>query len=315
MHSDKDTAKGRLSRASIGIGMALVLVFSVVSTIATIEMQAAFAEKGGKSDKEKQSENSKDEKSKSSTTGTNSTETEEEEYDGHKGKAADGKTKEKSKDTTDKETTKPAWAKQLNETADEIHAKHLKMNAEFAGPYTANLTYSVMANGTAEAIGNSTYDGDSALSLEMSIWKSTPNQVRMDVIEGTVSVHNKTMDVHSGHAHYWIKTNRLLIIAFVTEDGVPAAEIDSNVTGTNQTAVVNQTTTTNQTSTDVPEIDEVDMEPQVRVLKLWMTMPAGAEGLPNSESPEPAEILTMSPQSKLASLCFLEMSGEVTLST
>lgn len=116
------------------------------------------------------------------------------------------------------------------------------MNAGFAGPYAANLTYTLSANGTAYAIGNSTYTGDAELSLEMSVWKSTPSQVRMDVIGGTVNVDGQKLDVHSDHVLYRIIPHKLLIIAVMMENGNTEDDAYSDAS--------------NQTSTHTTEVDD-----------------------------------------------------------
>jgi hypothetical protein len=223
---------------------------------------------------------------------------------------------------------KHSWQERLNQTAEEIHEKHLKMEGGFYGPYTANLNYTLNANGTADAIGNSSYTGNAELSLEMSLWKSTPGLVKMDVTGGTLTVDGDNKEVHSGHGFYWINNDRMLVIAFVVEGGSGENDDtdanDSNQTSTdttNQTSTMNQTSTTdntgNQTSTendDVESEDDGSSRYQVRLLKLWITIPDGAE-LPTDETAEPIEVDVVSRQSKLASMWFLEMHGEVALST
>jgi hypothetical protein len=308
---------GDLTYTILAIGIALVLVFSAISTIATIGLSAAFAEKGGSgggkgnsSSDHGNGDKSKGQQGSNQTTSTNSTNSTDSD-------AEDDDNSKKGKDKGNEnhyQSVKPAWEERLNQTADEIHEKHLKMNAGFSGPYTANMTYTFNANGTAYAIGNSSYAGDVQLSLDMSVWKSRPTQVQLDVTGGELTVDGQSMEVHSGHAHYWSNTNRMLIIAFVVEGGNVEDTNDGNQTST----ITNQTSTTNQTSsiddTIESEDDEGVSEPQIRVLKLWITIPEETNGLPTSESPNPIDVDIMSPQSKLASMWFMEMDGEVALS-
>ncbi len=285
---------------TLAMGVAFVLVFSVFSTIATMGLQAASAEKGGKSGEEGSSssdhangsKSKPEQKSNQTDSGDDST--------SNKGK---GKGKESY------QSIRPAWEERLNQTAEEIHNKHLKMNAGFSGPYTADLSYTLTANGTADAIGNSSYTGDAQLSLDMSVWKSTPGQVKMDVTGGTLTVDGQSMDVHSGHAHYWINTNRMLIVVFVIEGA--DNEDNEDASNSNQTSTTNQTSTDNTAQTD----DEGYSKPQVRILKLWITIPEDSGELPTAQPAEPIQVDVKSHQSKLASMWFLEMSGEVALST
>lgn len=300
---------GDLTHAILAAGIALVLVFSAISTIATIELPTAFAENGGNSGEKGNSDHGKgsnhDAQQESNQTSNNSSNSSD---SGAEDDSTSNKGKSKGKESH--HPSKPSWVEHLNQTADEIHEKHLKMNAGFSGPYTANLTYTLNANGTADAIGNSSYTGDAQLSLDMSVWKSTPGQVKMDVTDGTLTVDGQSMEAHSGHAHYWINTNRMLIIAFMIEGGYSE---DNNKANDG-----NQTSTSNQTSTDntVESEDEDGLsEPQVRVLKLWITIPEESAELPTAQSSDPIEIDVMSRQSKLASMWFLEMDGEVALST
>jgi hypothetical protein len=273
-----------------------VLAFSIVSTIAPIESQIAYAEKGGKKSTEK-GEKSKDQRNNQ----TSST------HEQKEGKKIKGNEKIKER------ANKPAWERQLNQTADEIHEKHLKLRAGFSGGYTPGLTYSLSANGTADAIGNSTDVGDAKLSVEMSVWKSTRGQVKMDITGGSLTVDEKSMQVHSGHAHYWVKNNRMLVIAFVIEGTVTSN--NDETTANNQTSTTNQTSSSNQTSTAIEEPEEDGSDTKFRVMKLWLKVDEDSGQLPTVDSSEPIKVEVMSRQSKLASMWFLEMSGEVALST
>ena len=292
--------------AILAVTVVFVLVLSIVSTVATIGLRTAFAEKGGKSGEDGSYDHGKGEKSKarqetnqSSTNSSNSTESDEEQNNG-KGK---GNRKESH------QSMKRSWEEYLNQTANKIHDKHLKMNAGFSGLYTSDLTYTMKANGTADAIGNSTYAGDAQISLDMSVWKSTPGQVKLDVTGGTFTVDGQNMDVHSGHAHYWKNINRMLIVAFVIEGG--DNEYNEDASNNNQTSSTNQTSTANTAQSDT----EGFSEPQARVLKLWISIPEGSGKLPTDQLADPIQVDVKSQQSKLASMWFLEMSGEVALST
>ncbi|MFY3742219.1 MAG: hypothetical protein HMLIMOIP_002683 [Candidatus Nitrosomirales archaeon] len=308
-------------QAILAIGLALVLVSSSISTIASIQLPNAFAEKGSDHPEKGQSNHGKDKSNHKSnqttTSSSNSTESDVEESN-----------KGKGRENHSHQSIKHSWEDQLNQTADEIHEKHLKMEAGFYGPYTSDLTYTLNVNGTADAIGNSSYAGEAELSLDMSVWKSTPGLVKMDVVGGTVMVDGESMEVHSGHAYYWINKDRMLIVAFVTEGGYNENEENANggnETSTdntgNQTSSSNQTSidnTTNQTSTTTDDAVESEgqglSEHQVRILKLWITIPEGDE-LPTDEVADPIQVDVMSRQSKVASMWFLEMHGEVTLAT
>ena len=296
--TNEGASTGGLSRATLAIGIALVLVFSAVSTIAIIQLPTAYAEKGNSSADHGNSYKSTA-KNQSNQTITNSTE------------ADDHNTSKKGKGKEDHQPIKSSWEARLNQTADEIHSKHLKMNAGFSGPYTSNMTYTLNANGTADAMGNSSYVGNAELSLDMSVWKSTPGQVKMDVTGGTLMVDGQSMEVHSGHAHYWINKDRMLIVAFM---------IDGAYTEDNEAAIhnANQTSATNQTSTDNTADSEAQVglsEPHVRILKLWITIPEQDAKLPTDQTANTMNIDVMSRESKLASMWFLEMHGEVALST
>jgi len=285
---------GKCILACVGLAVAFVLVFSIVSTIAPIGSHSVFAEKGGKSQ-------DKGEKSKGRS--TNETQTTSKQHDDHKDskKAKEnGKIKERS--------MKRAWEQQVSQTADEIHNKHLRMNAGFSEGYISGLTYSLKANGTADGLGNSTYEGDVKVSVEMSVWKSTPGQVKMDITGGTLTVDGKSMEVHSGHAHYWVKHNRMLVIAFVLEGVQSLNNAETNTA--NQTSNINQTTTDTTQSTQ-----DYDPDTKVSVLKLWLNTQGGSGQLATNDLGQPVKVDVISPQSKLASMWFLGMSGVVALST
>src|SRR5687768_8631668 len=114
-----------------------MLLLSVISTVAQFGPQAAFAEKGG--DKGKSSHgkgdkgNSSQEKDDKNKQEKDTTTSESEEKDKDK--------KVKDSGNESKKSAKKALKERLNQTADEIHKKHLKMDAGFSGPYNANLTY------------------------------------------------------------------------------------------------------------------------------------------------------------------------------
>jgi hypothetical protein len=284
---------GKHILACVGLAVAFVLVFSIVSTIAPIGSQSVFAEKGGKS-------HDKGEKSKERITNQTQTTSKHDDHKDSKKANENGKIKERS--------MKRAWEQQVNQTAGEIHKKHLRMNAGFSDGYTSALTYSLQANGTADGLGNSTYEGDVKVSVEMSVWKSTPGQVKMDITGGTLTVDGKSIEVHSGYAHYWAKHNRMLVIAFVVEGGESLDNAESNTT--------NQTTNINQTLTDTTQSSQdYGLDTKVRILKLWLNIQEGSGQFPTNDLGQPVKVEVISPQSKLASMWFLEMSGEVALST
>lgn len=352
VRKDAKIGNNKLGYKALALTVAFVLMFSAVSTATTIGFQTAFAEKGGEQgtmsnsgDQGKTSESkvNKSNQTASSTSSANSNVTESEDNNvSNSGKNKNDKGKGTQKSGKSSSTNSPSWTQYANQTGEEIHAKHLKMKASALAAYPAGLTYTLNANGTAKAIGNSNYTGDADLSLEMSVWKSRPSLVSMDVTGGSLTVDGETMEIQSGHAHYMNNSKRLLLIAFMTdndgsysesnddEDQQQQEEEQTNVNQTSSTNTTNtsNTTTTNQTSGDnntavveeedqeVDEEEEEATKPKLRLLKLWITMTGEAAKLPNNESSSSTmEVEVMSRQSKVASMWFLEMAGEVALST
>lgn len=174
-----------------------------------------------------------------------------------------------------------------SETAKERHDEHLATHSPTVGPYSANMNYTLTAEGTATSVSDNSTSTKASLSLELSVWKSTKGLVSMDIMNGTINIGNETIPVHNGHAYYLIHNHQFRVLGFIVDTN----STSGNGSQGNETASMN-----------------------LKVLKLF----AGgdkSEGnvLPTSSSGTPLKITIVDPQSKLASEWFLKMNGEVKL--
>lgn len=172
-----------------------------------------------------------------------------------------------------------------SETAKERHDEHLATHSPTVGPYSANMNYTLTAEGTATSVSDNSTSTKASVSLELSVWKSTKGLVSMDIMNGTINIGNETIQVHNGHAYYLIHNHQFRVLGFIVDTN----STSSNGSQGNETASMN-----------------------LKVLKLV----AGgdkSEGnvLPTSSSGTPLKITIVDPQSKLASEWFLKMNGEV----
>lgn len=177
----------------------------------------------------------------------------------------------------------------INETANDIHRGHLGMHAPIAGPYKANMNYTLDASGNATAISDNSTSKSASISLNLSTWKSTRSLVSMDIMNGTITIGgNQTVSIHDGHAYYLISNHQVRLLAYIKGT--------DNTLGSNSHG------------------NETSPSSGAKLLKLIAKVHNNADEttvLPTSASDKPLQISILSPQSKLASEWFLGMTGEV----
>lgn len=157
-------------------------------------------------------------------------------------------------------------------TPGQRHAENLSLKAPAEKSYLANQNYTMEAQGS----GISATDGteiEMRVSLEFSIWKSTPSLVWMDIMNGTVEIGDETLLVRSGAAYYLANMHQLRIAAFVAGSGAD------------------------------------DKAFQILIMKA--KLPSGA--LPSPDSADPVLIEVLSPQSKLLPGWLVKLNGETKL--
>lgn len=317
--------------------LALLVSTALLSSALIVEagVQKVYAAKGGNGGKGGGGGNSSDngdkgksqDKGQSDKTSSSAAVNEDDEDDSknHNGGAKDNSSgKEKSQQENSDEE------KKQNNTslAKSQKYKPHKLNETATWSDGANMTYSLEAGGIAKAIGksNSTANATAGaeLSVEMSVWKTTKSLVSMDITNGTITVDGKTMEFYSGQVNYMPSKHKMLLAGFITESrddgaGENQTTIDTGVdnqTFTNQTSLevvgTNQTSTDtgiNQTSTEIPYGTDTDEESGdelvLRHVKLWMRVGEGGSSPSDSMT-----VTVLSPQSKISSEWFLQMSGE-----
>ncbi|HJS83079.1 MAG TPA: hypothetical protein VJ742_09630 [Nitrososphaera sp.] len=317
-----------LRRVIMAAFVSTALLTSIVTSLGN-GVQDAYAAKGGKSDDSSDRGKSAEKgKSKNSTSTSSSDKQHNSKHDG--GNATDAKPNNGKK---------PSDIEEQNSILKK--AEKLKQHGnetDVSLSYSTNGTFLMEANGTAKAIGANGSSSDAELSVEMSIWKTKKNMVSMDITEGSISVDGQAMEFYSGQAHYFPYGDKMLLTGFVVVDnsyGQSEPEgndesADDNQTGTsnqtstaiNQTSSVNsnqtstedvglnQTSTTPVTSGDETVESLVEEGPSLRHIKLWIKVTG--EELLGTEGSEPENsIEILSPQSKIASQWFLEMTGEL----
>jgi hypothetical protein len=241
--------------------------------------------------------------------------------------SSDTETKSKRHNTTDANPGKGKKSEYTGSTntTEYVKAQKLKshsLNETVAWPYSEYTAYTLEANGTAKGIGNGTAsESEAEIAVDMSVWNTKKNLVSMDIENGTISIDGNLMEFYSGQAHYLPNKGKMLLVGFVIvgegaeETGLPV----ENQTTTN----LNQTSTGNQTSTEIPPAEEttevVEDEansPSLRHVKLWIKVTGEGESIPSEESAESSTTVeVLSPQSKVASMWFLQMEGEMYYST
>lgn len=287
--------------------LSALLISSAFAMVPT--NQEAYAAMGGS---EKGSEGNGDKGKSKSASNTTSSDTE---------------TKSKRHNTTDANPgkgKKPEYTGSTN-TTEYVKAQKLKshrLNETVAWPYSEYTAYTLEANGTATVIGNGTAsESEAEISVDMSIWNTKKNLVSMDIENGTISIDGNSMEFYSGQAHYLPSKGKMLLVGFVIvgEEAEGTGVPTENQTTTN----LNQTSTGNQTSTEIPpneetaEEDEVEADgPSLRHVKLWIKVTGEGESIPSEESTESSTTVeVLSPQSKVASMWFLQMEGEMYYTT
>lgn len=174
-----------------------------------------------------------------------------------------------------------------SETAKERHEEHLAMHSPIAGPYAANMNYTLTATGTATSVSDNSTSTNASISLDFSVWKSTKGLVSMDIMNGTITVGNETIPIHNGHAYYILNNHQFRVLGFITSD--------TNTNSTSSTGQGNQTASAS-----------------IQMIKLVSKADkTGQNVLPTSSSSAPLKVSILSPQSKLASEWFLKLNGEV----
>lgn len=327
----------RLQRSFLVLGIAFALIFSSSVAIGPAAVGDAFAEKGGK-DKSGSNDNGKDNNSDNKggkskdrsnddnshdSSGVNSTSSYQDEKS-KKGKKDAGDSKASSDHKgKDKSLAVKHVMRYMNETAEEKHRKHLLSNlSSYDGPYLPDMKYLLEAEGIAKRIGgsksNSTEDL-AELSISLATWKSTKGSVKMDVMNGTISVGNHTAEIHSGHAVYQIHSDRIILIGYIVTGEGHDDDDDYQASSNGTTTSANQTSTSgNQTSTSHNQqynYTKIGKKTGVTVVKLWIKMSDKDGMLPTKDSPGPVGVDILSPRSKVAGNWFLDMSGEVSLSS
>ncbi len=198
-----------------------------------------------------------------------------------KGKEKAGEAKQKAQENKNKaEELKikvqenKTRAQEAKEKAGEMHQRHLEKQEHFMGSYTSNLNYTFTADGNATSISDKSRSENVTVSMNLSVWKSTPGLVAMDVMNGTIQIgENETYDIDTGHARYVINAHKILIFAHIAEG-----------------------TAGNSTHS--------------KLVKLMATVPEDVQ-LPAEGSGSALESEILSPQSKVTSKWFLNMHGEI----
>ncbi len=103
------------------------------------------------------------------------------------------------------------------ETGSKVHERHLNANPSSPGDYAPNWNYKLTANGTAT---NNETSADSAVNIDMAVWKSSRALILFDVLGGTADVGNHTYTVILGYGIYSVHHEAMKIASLaVDEDG------------------------------------------------------------------------------------------------
>jgi hypothetical protein len=89
------------------------------------------------------------------------------------------------------------------ESGEHIHRKHMQASPASVGEYSPGFNYTLEADGVASG----ETQGDAALTLDVSVWKSNGAVVILDVVGGTVKVGEKEYEVKLGYALYSVRHN------------------------------------------------------------------------------------------------------------
>jgi hypothetical protein len=103
--------------------------------------------------------------------------------------------------------------------ATKIHERHIKANPSSPGDYKPGLNFTLTGDGTAtNDSGNSTHSANATVNVDLSVWKSTPAIILLDVIGGTVEVEGQQYNIKIGYALYSPNHGALRVGALATDD-------------------------------------------------------------------------------------------------
>src|SRR5581483_6441208 len=88
------------------------------------------------------------------------------------------------------------------ENGTEIHERHIKANPSSPGDYKPGLNFTLTAHGTAVNASSSTHSANATINANMSVWKSNPAIVLLDLTGGTVQVGAQKYNIEIGYALY-----------------------------------------------------------------------------------------------------------------
>jgi hypothetical protein len=97
----------------------------------------------------------------------------------------------------------------------QIHERHRKAHSESPGDYKPNLNYMLTANGT--AIHNKTQT-DSALDINMTVWKSNHALIIFDVLGGTIHVGDHSYKIALGYAIFSVNHDAMRIASVAVDE-------------------------------------------------------------------------------------------------
>lgn len=89
-------------------------------------------------------------------------------------------------------------------SGEQVHQRHMQANPASPGKYSPGLNYTLQATGVATKGGETR---NATVTVEISVWKSNPAIVILDVVGGTVRIGNEEYDIKLGYALYSIQHN------------------------------------------------------------------------------------------------------------
>jgi hypothetical protein len=86
-------------------------------------------------------------------------------------------------------------------SGEQVHQRHMQASPASSGKYSPGLNYTLQATGVATK-GMRDETRNATVTVEISVWKSTPAIVIMDVVGGTVKIGDEEYDIKIGYALY-----------------------------------------------------------------------------------------------------------------
>jgi hypothetical protein len=169
------------------------------------------------------------------------------------------------------------WRNQTSVPAAETHRLHIGLNVPSVKPYVSNLNYTLTAEGTAVSMIDSSVTENASVTVQLSVWKSNNRIVAMDVLGGTVTIDDREETISAGSGYYLPHIKMLRVAGLVS-------------------------------------YDTEDGMTYVKLLKIVSSVPLVQNPLPSSES-DPAYTFDSSIFSRLDAEYYLQLTGEVTLSS